>query len=302
MWRNGAAGPKTLCNACGVKYQRRMHKQKVAADAAAAAAAASAAAGEDGDIGSRLNRSMSGVLRSAQEISGPPVLTRRSCNRAEASDAATAAASADTHAGEQPRTSAPQGMATGAAGARTERRSAAGEAKARKARRLEEQPTRRSPSPQQTTSAQTSFAAFPAAASPAAQATPHHASVPANGAPSAQPPSASAVPLPGSSGTTRLDGLQMQMAGRNGAPIVIPGVTVLLQPVTRAQSLWTGGTARTPSVALYVPHNPLCLVLCSQTVSACSTALYHPKADSAIAFTQRSHCRACLFISVTRSV
>ena len=251
MWRNGAAGPKTLCNACGVKYQRRMHKQKVAADAAAAAAAASAAAGEDGDIGSRLNRSMSGVLRSAHDISGPPVLTRRSCNRAEAADPAAPAASADTHAGEQPRAGAPLGVGAGAAGARTERRSAAGEAKARKARRLEEQAPRRSPSPQQTTSAQTSFAAFPAAASPAAQTAPHHASAAANDTPGTQP--LSAVPPPGSGGTTRLDGLQMQMAGRGGAPIVIPGVTVLLQPVTRAQSLWTGGTARTPSVALCAP-------------------------------------------------
>jgi GATA zinc finger len=68
LWRNGAAGKKTLCNACGVKYQRGKHKQKVAEAAAAAAAAALAAASGEGDTGSRLNRSISGMLQSAQHI------------------------------------------------------------------------------------------------------------------------------------------------------------------------------------------------------------------------------------------
>lgn len=264
MWRNGAVGPKTLCNACGVKYQRRMHKQKVAADAAAAAEAAAAAAGggEDSESGSRLNRTCSGALRSAHEISGPPVLTRRSCNKAEG--AAPAAAAEPAHAGQASAATSDGGSGEGSMAAR---RPASADVKARKARRLADAPARRSQSPQ-TISAQTSCAANGTAA--AAAAAPMYGtadgsagpasyasrgSTPAAAAPAAAAPAttvaaSTAGALPGSSGATRLDGLQMQMAGRGGMPITIPQVTVLLQPVTRAQSLWTGSTDRTPSVAL----------------------------------------------------
>ncbi len=256
MWRNGAAGPKTLCNACGVKYQRRMHKQKVAEDSAAAAAAAAAASAADpsgddaDDLGSRLNRKTSGVLRPAHEVGGavggPPLLARRSCTRTDG-----AAGYSD-----QPALVANDVMPPDPAGAR---RPATVDTKVRKARRLADPPARRSTSPQAASAATT----FKADGGRGAAATPADASG----------PSSSAAALLGSS-MTRLDGLQMQMAGRGGLPIIIPHVTVLLQPVTRAQALWTGNTSRTPSVALCVlppqfvaasgtlfscPHDHVCL-------------------------------------------
>jgi GATA zinc finger len=155
MWRNGAAGPKTLCNACGVKYQRRMHKQKLAADSATAA---SAAANEDGDSGPRLHRSVSGVLRSVQKVNGSPVLTRCSCKRTAAPESATEAAFSDSHAGKHSRAVAPQATAAVSAGIRANGQPAA-EVDSRKAWRLEEDPARCLLVQQNSASAQTSFVA-----------------------------------------------------------------------------------------------------------------------------------------------
>jgi hypothetical protein len=131
----------------------------------------------------------------------------------------------------------------------------AAEAKSRKARQQQEKPARRSQSPQQIASAQTSFVTACAAGPAAVYPAPHHSGhVPAvAGKPfSTQKSSVSSGLLSGSGGLARLDGLQMQMAGRNSMLINILGATVLLQPVTRAQAVWTGGTAHTPTVALCV--------------------------------------------------
>ena len=211
MWRNGACGPKTLCNACGVKYQRRMHKQKVAADLAAAeAAAAAAGASEQLDSSGRLHRSGSGALR-PRTHDGPPVLTRRSCNK-------------EPRAGGGSSSQHPQLSSDNAAPAQ-QQLGALGDAKVRKARRLTDGSSRCSHSPRQA-STQTAR------------------TQPSLGA-------AAAAPVAFCAGTpTRLDGLQMQMTGRGGIPITIPHVTVVLQPVTRAQALWTKAASPAPSVAL----------------------------------------------------
>lgn len=252
---------RVLACATGVKYQRQVHKQKLHEEAVAAAADTSAHGSTcsdfraDGGSTSGRGQRSAALAGRGSGAAGPPNLTRQSATRPEPH--------ADDSDLDQP-TQQP---------ARKARQTAPGGAQ-----------TRRSPfllTPEQSAvptankgarKARTSGAARRAvsaanlkAAAKAARDAATIAAVSQFEPTAAQQPAQQPKPQ-------RLDGLQMQKLSHSGSAVTMPDVTVMLQPVTRAQQLWQGAQAR-PSVALCAydstASHPHPLLITNQMSLAC---------------------------------
>ena len=251
-----------------MKYQRQVHKQKLHEEAVAAAADISAHGSTCSDFradgGSTSGRGQRSAALAARggSAAGPPNLTRQSATRPE------------PHADDSDQDQLTQQPA-------------------RKARQPKAAPggaqTRRSPSlqtPEQPAvpiankgarKARTSGAARRAASAANQKAAARAARDAATIAAVSQfEPDAPQQPKP-----QRMDGLQMQKLSHSGSAVTMPDVTVMLQPVTRAQQLWQGAQAR-PSVALCAydstashPHPLLNTNLISQLCECCTLLRFY---------------------------